>query len=233
MKAILTAILSLRDRTKKYDDKLSDPRGDGSYEDNRSPDGNDYNELYNDVMHTVQQIEAIQVGRLWWSADTDIEFIDEIARLTHSGASFVKVWREGERIHYIFEMVKANAKEILGYEPDPQEWLIEESEDDVTGSGTTTSSQETSDDELTEAAEPKFVTFSMDIKIDDEPQFRQRAYEQATKDGLPPEEAAEYLDAELKDIAECVQMVFDTGLGPIGSSILGSTAEESLTLAND
>jgi hypothetical protein len=220
MTAILSAIQGLRDRTKHNNDNLNDPHGDGSSNDSRPPSGEDYNEVINDVFHTVKLIETIQIGRLWWTADTDVEFIDDIARLTNAGASLTKVWREGEQVHYIFALDRAKAKAILGYEPESQEWMIEDSQDE-------SAPPESLPTNVTPSDTPTFLTFSLEVKIDDEPQFRNRAYEQAIRDGLPPEDAAEYLDEDKQSVTQCAVMVFDRGLSPVGCSILGSSAEDT------
>jgi hypothetical protein len=49
------------------------------------------------------------------------------------------------------------------------------------------------------------------------------------EDGLEQTGANEYLDPELKSLADCVVALLDPGLSPAGSSILGSGAE----LSND
>ena len=127
MKQIMELIAGLKDRVVAYDNKMGDKDGNGN--DARPPEGEDYNEIHSDVLHTIGQIEAIQQptnGRLWWNADSSAELAIDIVKLTTKGAKITKVWVEGAQIHFIFELDKAKAKEVLDYIPADEEWLIEE-----------------------------------------------------------------------------------------------------------
>lgn len=66
-------------------------------------------------------------GKLWWVADDEAELAEVRTRLESSGAVFTKIDRamDPPRINYEFELDKARALEILGYEPADEEWLEE------------------------------------------------------------------------------------------------------------
>lgn len=80
----------------------------------------------------AEQIELPAImGRLWWIADDDAEFRVDVERLTNAGARVVRVdSNDAPRIGYVFELDRAKAREILGYEPDSEEWLIDDDSDD-------------------------------------------------------------------------------------------------------
>jgi hypothetical protein len=59
-KAARRALRDLVRNVRAYDNNLNDPRGDDSGEDARSPDGDDYNELYGYV-----KLAAEQAGIAW------------------------------------------------------------------------------------------------------------------------------------------------------------------------
>lgn len=70
-----------------------------------------------------------QIGKLWWSADSQAELDQELTgRLSHPDVKVLKVEQEEDRpiIHYVFSLPVEKAEEILGYVPDEEEWLIEE-----------------------------------------------------------------------------------------------------------
>lgn len=51
----------LLERTRAWDAKINDPKGDGSGDDARVPTGDDYNELYSDVIHSLESAEPGKV----------------------------------------------------------------------------------------------------------------------------------------------------------------------------
>jgi hypothetical protein len=59
-KAARNALRDLVRHVLAYDNNLNDPHGDNSGEDSRSPDGDDYNELYGYV-----KLAAEQAGIAW------------------------------------------------------------------------------------------------------------------------------------------------------------------------
>lgn len=76
----------------------------------------------------AEQIELPPVlGRMWWIADDDAEFRADVERLTNAGARVVRVdSSDAPRIGYVFELDRAKARDIVGYEPDAEEWLTED-----------------------------------------------------------------------------------------------------------
>ncbi|HUV97517.1 MAG TPA: hypothetical protein VMV98_08620 [Acidobacteriaceae bacterium] len=72
-----------------------------------------------------------------------------------------------------------------------------------------------------------FMTFSLELKVDDESALRRAAAERAGSDGLEPEQANEFLDPDTKSVEDCVVMLLDPGQSPAGTSILDSSAKES------
>lgn len=67
------------------------------------------------------------VGRLWWIADSNQEFVDCMTAYTSKGAVLVKAWFEAPgQINYIIAMEKDRAQHILGHAPDESEWLLED-----------------------------------------------------------------------------------------------------------
>jgi uncharacterized protein YndB with AHSA1/START domain len=65
-----------------------------------------------------------ETGRLWWIADDEAELAQIKFDLLTAGAIWIEEWRtDPPRIHYVFEIEKSRAFEILGYEPDEEEWL--------------------------------------------------------------------------------------------------------------
>ncbi len=67
------------------------------------------------------------------------------------------------------------------------------------------------------------VTVTLDLRVWDETAFRAAAVERALADGLNVEEANSVLARSLSD---CAVMLIDPSMGPAGSDILGSSAEE-------
>lgn len=67
-------------------------------------------------------------GKLWWIADNKAEAEKWIEELPAKGCTITLVDPEksSDRVHVIFELPKAKAKEILGYEPDEESWLVED-----------------------------------------------------------------------------------------------------------
>ena len=69
------------------------------------------------------------------------------------------------------------------------------------------------------------ITFTLALKVDEESQFRQRAYEQALAEHLEDDEAKTYLDSDETSLTQCAIMIFDPGVSPLGCSIQESSAE--------
>ncbi len=71
--------------------------------------------------------EVAGVGRIWWSADNLAEAQQWEADLTDKGAR-VELRPESDReiVDVIITLERARAKEILGHEVDPEEWMTED-----------------------------------------------------------------------------------------------------------
>lgn len=128
LEQIRAALAGLKSRVLAYDAKMNGTAP--KYEDSQAPTGDDYNALYGDTVSTLAAIESIttpETGRLWWNADDAAELARELARLTAKGATVISVdaTRDAPRIHYVFELEKARALDVLGYVPDAEEWLID------------------------------------------------------------------------------------------------------------
>lgn len=128
VKQIRAALAGLKSRVLAHDTKLNGTAP--KFEDSEPPTGDDYNTVYTDTVSTLAAIESITTperGRLWWIADTPQELARLLTKYTSKGATVISVdaTRDAPRIHYVFELDKARALEILGYVPDAEEWLIE------------------------------------------------------------------------------------------------------------
>lgn len=60
-----------------------------------------------------------QYGYLWWIADNQAE----LDSWSHLEIDKTERDPDSERIHVIIRVELARAAEILGYEPEPEEWL--------------------------------------------------------------------------------------------------------------
>ena len=69
------------------------------------------------------------------------------------------------------------------------------------------------------------VEVSLYLRIHDEEEFRQAAYERALQDGLSEDEALRYKDLEDMSLGDCARMLVDPGTGPAGCEVLDSSAE--------
>ena len=66
----------------------------------------------------------METGHLWFHADTQEELVREITKLHQSGATIHHVNKHSNGIFgYTFEIQKSRAMEILGYQPEDEEWL--------------------------------------------------------------------------------------------------------------
>lgn len=69
------------------------------------------------------------------------------------------------------------------------------------------------------------VSVTVFLRVYDEKQFREAAYDRAIEDGLDEASAAQYKDQEEKSLSECAQMFIDPGISPSGAEILDSSSE--------
>lgn len=69
------------------------------------------------------------------------------------------------------------------------------------------------------------VAVTIYLNVYDEKRFRDAAHGRALEDGLDEEDAGLYKDGEAKSLAECAQMLIDTGTSPDGAEVFESTAE--------
>ena len=60
------ALASLQQRITDYDAVLDDPRADGSGDDARPPEGDDYNNLFSTVRETIEHVDAYLAARVAW-----------------------------------------------------------------------------------------------------------------------------------------------------------------------
>lgn len=69
---------------------------------------------------------------MWWIADNDAEAVEMKADLEAKGCKIVKDKKEdeSERHHIIFSLPKAKANEMLGYQVEEEEWLVDWKEED-------------------------------------------------------------------------------------------------------
>lgn len=207
---------------KYYDDNINgpDPDGNKTYPDARAPEGEDFNEIYGMVGFAESKISKIVIGRLWWVADSDAEFVTDMARYTAAGAVVTKVERDGPRVQYVIELEKVKALAILGYVPEDGEWLIEDSDE---GESRNAAGESPKMDQS--PSKPAVdMTFHMNFTVDDEAAFRRRARQACLKGGEPAEVADTYLDEDKQSLEECAQMIFDPGSSE-GISIDSSLAE--------
>ena len=123
---ILLALAGLKARVRVYDAKLNGtaPR----FEDSRPPTGDDYNRLYSVVMSALVAIESIEKPRramLTWNAENATDLAHELRTISKSGIVILSVEPHpapSKMWSYTFELEKARAKELLGYEPGAGEW---------------------------------------------------------------------------------------------------------------
>lgn len=66
-------------------------------------------------------------GQLWWVADNMKELGEHISQYVGKGAVLISITPSEytDAIHYVIELEKQRALEILGYIPDEEEWLIQ------------------------------------------------------------------------------------------------------------
>ena len=105
--------------------KLSDQTDTNWIVDEGSGDDSEpYVSAVNEVPPNNTVEEEMETGQLWFHADTQEEFVKEITKLHERGATIlhVKKYRDGI-IGYTFEIQKSRAMEILGYQPEDEEWL--------------------------------------------------------------------------------------------------------------
>jgi hypothetical protein len=125
--SVLGALLGLKGRMHKRDQKLNDPNGDGSGDGAEAPTGVDYNVAYKDIMSTMLWIEQIRVptlGRLTRTAASNDDFVRDVAAVTAAGAKLISVQvRDDSHIQYVIELEKSKAFDVLGVAPDSSEWM--------------------------------------------------------------------------------------------------------------
>ena len=70
----------------------------------------------------------MNLGTLWWTADSPQEALEWVRIYLERGAVSVKVDapRDANRLDVFIELDKARAQEILDYVPDEEEWLVPE-----------------------------------------------------------------------------------------------------------
>ncbi len=110
----------LLDRIQRTDDLMG--------ERNHAPTGGDYNTLYDRVTDGLRDILRVKVmGRLWWTANDTKELYSMVGTITQKGMVITRIERRSEGTIYdvIFELEKARASELLGYDVADEEWLTE------------------------------------------------------------------------------------------------------------
>jgi len=94
-----------------------------------TPSVHDYDRVLDYIGCALTEASAIpepNLGRLWWVSDDADDFANDMARLTPKGARLVRASYDiavSPAVHYIIELDKDRAEEILGYEPGTEEWL--------------------------------------------------------------------------------------------------------------
>lgn len=75
----------------------------------------------------INTVTEVKLGRIWWSADNAAEASDWQKKYLAAGAVDVRLEPEDDRpiVHVYITLDRARAKEILGHEPGPEEWLTD------------------------------------------------------------------------------------------------------------
>jgi len=70
-----------------------------------------------------------EVGTLWWHFDNKTEAESWIAENKERGVSNIRIQNRPDSsiVEVIFDIEKDRVQDVLGYEPEEDEWLIEES----------------------------------------------------------------------------------------------------------
>lgn len=91
-----------------------------------APDGTDYNQLYQMMVPTAPA-EALdqEIGKVWWFAANMQEAVAMQAEYLGNGAKAVELHPEEDRpvVGVIVTLERSRAKEILGCEVAPEDWM--------------------------------------------------------------------------------------------------------------
>lgn len=101
-----------------YDEKLS--------KEEAVPDGDDYNQIIEMMVPSARaEAKEVELGKIWWNADTMAAAVSMQAEYLSKGAKAVELLPEDDRpiVGVIITLDKSRAKEILGHDVDQDEWL--------------------------------------------------------------------------------------------------------------